>query len=617
MPAHLIPELVLHVESATGLTIPAKAKQDEEGKLHDVFVVAKTRHAQPKRQKTKATNMTSHSAAWGHDMVFRNFSRAPEVTISVHQRSIVLGKGTCTLIKPQTDAFQETINISLEPTGTLRLQIEYRNGRPLFESSLKEVTDREATKVPLIVQKCCRAVEQHGGALEGIYRVPGLESAVNELQSRFETDPHTAELTDADTKHITSVASLVKRYLRSLPEPLLTAEHQAAFIAAANNPNVEQGKAQAVNLLRRLPSPSYHTTLFLMRHLQTMLAYRDITKMNIDNFALIFGPSMTRVDVADMSQSAADNLELMNQLRKPSAGNVVVKFLLEHPDIIHRAQAQRDASSTSFDLSRSRLDGDRNGNGTINASEEGKSSGAASTTSDTLPLAITALDSTMESNPHYASPLYSHVDGGQSLADSANLPPSVDKIIRFPKRTPVGHAPAMVHARTVHGQFVTLAKDSKMTERGLRMLCLQQGLLLTPREAQKIIIEKGSDNAVSWLQLARWWPSRPTELSPEARKLLKDALELMTAYGMLHEQLTRIQWEECCANNDIPYTKSTTSIIRCVENGIPAKDSQKKIFQLQLSSRTFANGQDRIHLTACDPNNHILTSYRRCLLYGC
>lgn len=92
--------------------------------------------------------------------------------------------------------------------------------------------------VPMLVQICVSVVETHGMDTVGIYRIPGNTAAVNALKESlssrgFETiDPANVEALDPRWRDVNVVSSLLKMFLRKLPEPLLTDKLYPFFIDA-------------------------------------------------------------------------------------------------------------------------------------------------------------------------------------------------------------------------------------------------------------------------------------------------------------------------------------------------------------------------------------------------
>lgn len=59
-------------------------------------------------------------------------------------------------------------------------------GRPTFGVDLAEQMARDNVEVPLIMAKCCIAIEKHGLRNQGVYRVSGTTSKIAGLRARLD-----------------------------------------------------------------------------------------------------------------------------------------------------------------------------------------------------------------------------------------------------------------------------------------------------------------------------------------------------------------------------------------------------------------------------------------------
>ncbi|XP_045491359.1 rho GTPase-activating protein 23 isoform X4 [Colias croceus] len=157
-------------------------------------------------------------------------------------------------------------------------------------------TDPNHPLVPKAVTLPADAVEAYGLRTVGVYRVPGNAAGVAALAAALdrgepppEGDPRWADV------HVAS--SLLKAYLRRLPDPLLTAELYPAFIEADRSAE----RAQALRrLVRALPGAHYATLHYLVRHLRRVAAHAPANKMEPRNLAIVFGPTLVRAASDDM-----------------------------------------------------------------------------------------------------------------------------------------------------------------------------------------------------------------------------------------------------------------------------------------------------------------------------
>jgi len=74
--------------------------------------------------------------------------------------------------------------------------------------------------VPAIIVKCCDFIIENGGLeIEGIFRVSGSALRLKKLRETFEVNIDYVISTELYT--VMDVSSLLKDYIRSLPEPLI------------------------------------------------------------------------------------------------------------------------------------------------------------------------------------------------------------------------------------------------------------------------------------------------------------------------------------------------------------------------------------------------------------
>lgn len=86
-----------------------------------------------------------------------------------------------------------------------------------------------------------------------------LRSAID---ANLITTPYPSEYQDV---HV--IASVLKSYLRDLPDPLLTFNLYDQFIAAAQRPTEETRKVAILNAINQLPEKNYLNLRYLMKFL--------------------------------------------------------------------------------------------------------------------------------------------------------------------------------------------------------------------------------------------------------------------------------------------------------------------------------------------------------------
>ncbi|KAM3591482.1 uncharacterized protein V6R79_002447 [Siganus canaliculatus] len=170
--------------------------------------------------------------------------------------------------------------------------------------------------VPLIVEMCCGVVESTGLEYTGIYRVPGNNAMVSNLQEHLNKgmDINTAEERWQD---LNVISSLLKSFFRKLPEPLFTDDKYNDFIDANRIEDAEDRLKTMKKLIHDLPDHYYHTMKFLVGHLKTVADHSEKNKMEPRNLALVFGPTLVRTsedNMTDMVTHMPDRYKIVETL---------------------------------------------------------------------------------------------------------------------------------------------------------------------------------------------------------------------------------------------------------------------------------------------------------------
>lgn len=88
----------------------------------------------------------------------------------------------------------------------------------MFGGSLESYAIEHNRAVPMLVTKCIEAIEGMGGLQkEGIYRVSGRQSNIEQLKHQFELDEDKVNLEAYD---VFTIATALKMYIRELKRPL-------------------------------------------------------------------------------------------------------------------------------------------------------------------------------------------------------------------------------------------------------------------------------------------------------------------------------------------------------------------------------------------------------------
>ncbi|CDQ72036.1 unnamed protein product [Oncorhynchus mykiss] len=145
--------------------------------------------------------------------------------------------------------------------------------------------------IPMVVQMMLEHVEMNGLYTEGIYRKSGSACHARELHQLLETNPERATL---EKYSIHTVTGLVKRWLRELPEPLLTFSLYNDFLHAVELPEQSEQLRAVYQKLDDLPPSNFNTLERLVFHLVRVAKEEEHNRMSANCLAIVFAPCILR-----------------------------------------------------------------------------------------------------------------------------------------------------------------------------------------------------------------------------------------------------------------------------------------------------------------------------------
>ncbi|KAH8354928.1 hypothetical protein KR093_001695, partial [Drosophila rubida] len=150
----------------------------------------------------------------------------------------------------------------------------------------QQLSGKDSTLVPQFLEGLLEELMKRGTREEGILRT---ELIYNELESSFYQKPEKfSQLLSGASVH--ELSALLKRWLRELPQPLLSSELIQLFYQCHTLPSLDQMRALS-NLCQMLPHENRNTLRSILRFLNAIIDLQDINKMNLHNVSTIFAPS--------------------------------------------------------------------------------------------------------------------------------------------------------------------------------------------------------------------------------------------------------------------------------------------------------------------------------------
>ncbi|KAM6186675.1 rho GTPase-activating protein 18 [Rhynchocyon petersi] len=202
-------------------------------------------------------------------------------------------KKVCYLALIELTALYDVLGIELKQEKAVKMKTKDSGlfGVPLtvlLEQDQKKVP---GTRIPLIFQKLISRIEEGGLETEGLLRIPGAAIRIKNLCQELEAKFYEGIFNWESVKQH-DAASLLKLFIRELPQTLLTVEYLRAFQSVQNLPTKKQ-QLQALNLLViLLPVANRDTLKALLEFLQRVIDNKEKNKMTSMNVAMVMAPNL-------------------------------------------------------------------------------------------------------------------------------------------------------------------------------------------------------------------------------------------------------------------------------------------------------------------------------------
>lgn len=201
---------------------------------------------------------------------------------------------------------------------------------------------RDRPLVPAVIITCVQHLERHLHTV-GLFRKSTSKKRVRQLREEFDQSGGVLELDEETCPH--DVATLLKEYLRDLPEPLLCRRLYQPFV---NSQKIRNRRLQfeAISYLVQLLPVSHRDTLyFLLKFLAKVARYsNDVqsasgdvisegNKMDSNNLATVFAPNILHdavIGQVTSEQEVCERLDVIN----------VIRIMIDHYEEMYRISAE-------------------------------------------------------------------------------------------------------------------------------------------------------------------------------------------------------------------------------------------------------------------------------------
>ncbi|XP_031236517.1 rho GTPase-activating protein 18 isoform X2 [Mastomys coucha] len=220
-------------------------------------------------------------------------------------------KKVCHLSLIELTALYDVLGVELKQQKAVKIKTRDSGlfGVPLTILLEQDQRKVPGTRIPLIFQKLISRIEEGGLETEGLLRIPGAAMRIKNLCQELEAKFYERTFNWESVKQH-DAASLLKLFLRELPQPLLSMEYLKAFQAVQNLPTKRE-QLQALNLLViLLPEANRDTLKALLEFLQRVIDNKEKNKMTAVNVAMVMAPNLFMCHTLGLKSSEQREFEM-------------------------------------------------------------------------------------------------------------------------------------------------------------------------------------------------------------------------------------------------------------------------------------------------------------------
>ncbi|KAF5388648.1 hypothetical protein D9757_004814 [Collybiopsis confluens] len=177
-------------------------------------------------------------------------------------------------------------------TGTFGVPLELLVSQEGVDSLLG--ASRATLRVPSFVDDVISAMRQMDMSVEGIFRKNGNIRRLGQLAEGIDRDPLSVDLSQDNAVQL---AALLKKFLRELPEPLMTSKLYKLWVAAYALKNDEERKRLLHMICIIMPKAHRDTMEIIFVFLKWVASFAHMdevtgSKMDLGNLAMVICPSI-------------------------------------------------------------------------------------------------------------------------------------------------------------------------------------------------------------------------------------------------------------------------------------------------------------------------------------
>ncbi|KAI2636121.1 hypothetical protein GGS21DRAFT_66238 [Xylaria nigripes] len=172
----------------------------------------------------------------------------------------------------------------------INLPLVEQTRKTRISKRLEESRDKTEFWMPAFPWRAIDYLNFNGTEVEGLYRVPGSGPQIKKWQRRFDEESDVDLFAQDDLYDINIIGSMLKAWLRELPDELFPKEIQERI--SRHCAGAEKPPQMLIEELSNLPPFKYYLLFAVTCHLSLLLAHSDKNKMDFRNLCICFQPCM-------------------------------------------------------------------------------------------------------------------------------------------------------------------------------------------------------------------------------------------------------------------------------------------------------------------------------------
>ena len=180
----------------------------------------------------------------------------------------------------------------------------------IFGAPLNALSAAEGggVKIPGQIDQLMTKIEMLGLYAEGIYRKSGVTSKIKELKLKMDGAVLSNTDVDYESYNVHVLTSVLKSFLREMPEPLLTFDRYDDFLRAADLSDNTDRVQTLMSLIKKLP-PAHHALLErIVFHLALVAQREQYNRMSASSLAIVFAPCVLRTSRFVVAQDSLNDI---------------------------------------------------------------------------------------------------------------------------------------------------------------------------------------------------------------------------------------------------------------------------------------------------------------------